>query len=84
MLASYASKTVSVVGKKTEGSGMKMIEVRQVLKPGAAPEASAATTTPATEIAKADFTCPMHSDVHMAGPGKCPKCGMALEKSKTH
>lgn len=26
-----------------------------------------------------DYTCPMHSDVHSAGPGACPKCGMALE-----
>jgi Heavy metal binding domain len=24
------------------------------------------------------YTCPMHSDVHAAGPGKCPRCGMAL------
>ena len=24
------------------------------------------------------YTCPMHSDVHEAAPGKCPRCGMAL------
>ena len=24
------------------------------------------------------YTCPMHKDVRQAGPGKCPKCGMAL------
>jgi heavy metal-binding protein len=24
------------------------------------------------------FICPMHSDVHAVGPGKCPKCGMDL------
>jgi Heavy metal binding domain len=24
------------------------------------------------------YTCPMHSDVRQPGPGKCPKCGMAL------
>ena len=24
------------------------------------------------------YTCPMHSDVHEAAPGKCPHCGMAL------
>jgi Cu+-exporting ATPase len=29
--------------------------------------------------AKGDFTCPMHPEVHNAGPGSCPKCGMALE-----
>jgi Cu+-exporting ATPase len=29
--------------------------------------------------AKADYTCPMHPDVHNAAQGSCPKCGMALE-----
>jgi hypothetical protein len=24
------------------------------------------------------YTCPMHTDVHAAGSGKCPRCGMAL------
>lgn len=24
------------------------------------------------------YICPMHKDVREAGPGKCPKCGMAL------
>src|SRR6185312_15809568 len=29
---------------------------------------------------KADqYTCPMHPEVMQAGPGACPKCGMALE-----
>jgi len=28
---------------------------------------------------KADYTCPMHPEVHKAGPGSCPNCGMALE-----
>ena len=25
------------------------------------------------------YTCPMHPEVRSAGPGSCPKCGMALE-----
>ncbi|HEV2948016.1 MAG TPA: heavy metal translocating P-type ATPase [Gemmataceae bacterium] len=25
------------------------------------------------------YTCPMHPEVQQAGPGSCPKCGMALE-----
>jgi hypothetical protein len=25
-----------------------------------------------------DYICPMHPDVRSAGPGKCPRCGMAL------
>lgn len=24
------------------------------------------------------YVCPMHRDVRHPGPGKCPKCGMAL------
>jgi Cu+-exporting ATPase len=27
----------------------------------------------------ADYTCPMHPEVHQAHPGACPQCGMALE-----
>lgn len=26
------------------------------------------------------YSCPMHADVKRDRPGKCPKCGMALEK----
>jgi Cu+-exporting ATPase len=33
----------------------------------------------AKEDPKADYTCPMHPEVHKAGSGSCPKCGMALE-----
>lgn len=39
--------------------------------------------TPAQSSKKAGkvvYTCPMHPEVQQAGPGKCPKCGMALEK----
>jgi len=25
------------------------------------------------------YTCPMHPEVAQNGPGRCPKCGMALE-----
>lgn len=25
------------------------------------------------------YTCPMHPEIQQAGPGACPKCGMALE-----
>lgn len=28
------------------------------------------------------YTCPMHPDEHKAGPGKCSRCGMALEPEK--
>lgn len=28
------------------------------------------------------YVCPMHSDVRQASPGKCPKCGMELERQQ--
>lgn len=31
-------------------------------------------------LADSFFTCPMHSEIHEAKPGQCPKCGMKLVK----
>jgi len=31
------------------------------------------------EVAGKQYTCPMHPEIVEAGPGSCPKCGMALE-----
>ena len=45
-------------------------ENAEVTNPGAA----------ATGEPLAVYTCPMHPDVTQATPGKCPKCGMKLEK----
>jgi Cu+-exporting ATPase len=46
------------------------------------PQASnSAGSTPSRGTEAADFTCPMHPDVHQKGAGSCPKCGMALEPS---
>ena len=39
--------------------------------------AASGTTKPASS-AEAEHTCPMHPEVKQKGPGKCPKCGMAL------
>lgn len=32
------------------------------------------------QVAEASYTCPMHPEVTSLEPGKCPKCGMNLEK----
>ncbi|MBA2242350.1 MAG: hypothetical protein H0W04_05605 [Chthoniobacterales bacterium] len=32
--------------------------------------------------AGAEYTCPMHPEVKLPKPGKCPKCGMALSPAK--
>ncbi len=39
----------------------------------------ATTAQPVQAAAQAEYTCPMHPEVRQAGPGACPKCGMALE-----
>jgi hypothetical protein len=41
------------------------------VEPASAPADSASS-------AAAEHTCPMHPEVKQKGPGKCPKCGMAL------
>jgi Cu+-exporting ATPase len=50
------------------------------LKPGGVEPESArdADRHPASD-GVAVYTCPMHPEVRQAGPGTCPKCGMALE-----
>ena len=40
---------------------------------------STSVSKPAT---KEIYTCPMDTDVHSDKPGKCPKCGMELEKKQ--
>lgn len=34
------------------------------------------------EVAKVQYTCPMHPEVVTDKPGNCPKCGMALVEKK--
>jgi len=34
------------------------------------------------EVAKVQYTCPMHPEVITDKPGNCPKCGMALVEKK--
>jgi Cu+-exporting ATPase len=39
----------------------------------------APTRIPAKTEPHGEYTCPMHPENKQAGPGSCPKCGMALE-----
>lgn len=39
------------------------------------------STAVSKPVPKELYTCPMDTDVHSDKPGKCPKCGMELEKS---
>jgi len=47
-------------------------------KKAAAPSVTETAPTPAGDTAV--YTCPMHPEIKTAKPGKCPKCGMNLEK----
>ena len=40
------------------------------------------TKTHKQRIEKVKYSCPMHSEVTSKKPGKCPKCGMDLVKTK--
>jgi Cu(I)/Ag(I) efflux system membrane fusion protein len=49
---------------------------------GSRPQPSASTSPPATlrGLPGVVYSCPMHPEVRSAVPGKCPKCGMDLER----
>lgn len=52
---------------------------------GAAPNASTPPAAseppaPAAQPKAAVYTCPMHPEIQQSTPGRCPKCGMELEK----
>jgi hypothetical protein len=52
--------------------------------PTPAPSVSTSPPPPASSAPPAaDYTCPMHPEVHSATPGKCPKCGMDLLPRRT-
>jgi Cu+-exporting ATPase len=46
------------------------------LRPAAAADAC---PTASCDVGSTNYTCPMHPEIQQAGPGACPKCGMALE-----
>lgn len=45
-------------------------------------ETESADTTSMEQTANVMYTCSMHPEVMMNEPGKCPKCGMELEKKE--
>jgi Cu+-exporting ATPase len=48
-------------------------------KPLSAQVSHGATGATSQKTASNEYTCPMDPEVRQAGPGDCPKCGMALE-----
>lgn len=45
-------------------------------------EVNASTAQTNLKSGMAWYTCPMHPEVRLRGPGSCPKCGMALEREE--
>lgn len=43
---------------------------------------SSKSDTPPSKAVEAVYACPMHSEVRQASAGKCPKCGMELERQR--
>ena len=48
---------------------------------GPTKQKTAAPTATQPEVAGVTYTCPMHPEVVSQEPGKCPQCGMNLEKA---
>jgi hypothetical protein len=44
------------------------------------PAAASALPSPSASAPAAVYSCPMHPEVRSSVPGKCPKCGMDLER----
>ncbi|MGH9783205.1 MAG: heavy metal-binding domain-containing protein, partial [Terriglobia bacterium] len=61
----YAPSSTKAAGllPSPKASGLVQLGSREMMPKPAGPE----------------HTCPMHPEVRQAGPGSCPKCGMALE-----
>ena len=46
----------------------------------AEPGSGTRSRAPRRRGAETVYACPMHPDVRQATPGRCPKCGMALQE----
>lgn len=67
-----ASKTAT--SEATADTSMKGMDMKGMKMPANAP---------AKEADAGYWTCTMHPEIHQAGPGNCPKCGMTLVFKKT-
>lgn len=70
-----------LVNKTDEGWAVRQAMINQVDSAAR----STAQTRPSGELrptqsASASYACPMHTDVVSDKPGKCPKCGMEMQR----
>jgi YHS domain-containing protein len=62
--------------------GSEVASATPEVTPESTAEADASPTPAATAPAAADWTCPMHPQIHQATAGNCPLCGMKLVPAK--
>jgi len=60
-------------------NGLSMLRMMGGPPPPAADDVSSSHDHTAPAPGDGTFTCPMHPEVRAEAPGRCPKCGMALE-----
>ena len=46
------------------------------------PTQPAAAPIPSANTVATTYTCPMHPEINLKHPGRCPKCGMELVPNK--
>jgi len=79
---SLKSKSCCQMDQSEKGDG-KAMDCKETMKKSEVKADVPATEKPVKSKEPAvSYTCPMHPEVKSEKPGKCPKCGMNLEKKK--
>jgi hypothetical protein len=61
-------------------AGISILSIFLISCGGGATGKQTENTTTKSDTNKEIYTCPMHPEVKSDKPGKCPTCGMELEK----
>jgi P-type Cu+ transporter len=69
-LHSFGTDPERYLSRKADGAHAHHRHAQQVMMP------AIVARKPKTPVSQ--YTCPMHPEIVQAGPGSCPKCGMAL------
>jgi Cu+-exporting ATPase len=78
-LAKFQSSPETILSAPPKPMGLGLVSLGTGPGIAFAPVKSAATADGAGESRARAYVCPMCAEVRQAGPGPCPKCGMALE-----
>ncbi|MBN1576791.1 MAG: hypothetical protein JW913_09580 [Chitinispirillaceae bacterium] len=79
-------QSVKVIGKEEKKAGMEMksdTSTKEMNMKDMKNMKMMSDTSTEKSMSAGYWTCSMHPEVHDAGPGNCPKCGMKLEFKKT-